>query len=876
MINKLKQNKLILIIFMISIILIITGVTYSLYEILFTGRKEQVIDAGGIVFKYNETSDGLILDNNSILNDADGKSQEKYFDFEISLASNKNTSINYIIAIDENDISTLTNDKVKVYLTNQDNIEIVSPTSISQLEVDVNKNNYKKLYNKQINQGEKHLYRLRTWIDDTKDLYTETSNDGNHTLEMKDVIYKFKVNVYTVVNNEETIITGADTLIALTDNKDNSGLYTITHPKDSTLQIGNDKDITEYRYRGASPKNYVNFNNETWRIIGIFPTDDGTGKIENRIKIVRNENIGNKRWDTTGLNNWARPAALNTELNTTYLNSLDSTSQSMIGNTKYYLGGYKTSDIQKDVMYQYERKIKNTKSNEFYYDKNPNSWVGKLGLMYASDYGYAVSDECTQNLYNYNNATCKNNNWLFKSNTEWILPQDVSSSSSNNAFTVNSDGPVGINVVNYSQLAVRPVLYLNPDVKIIVGHGTSTDPYVIGINQKDTSGANAPVLASNMIPVYYDDLKNVWKCADKENKDSLTRWYHYDYKIWANAVTINYSDSSIKNRYFNSDGTLKIKPGEEVLMADITTMWVWIPRFNAVTPSNYNGGTKAKPNAIDVTFVKQNETALYAFTFGNKELSGFWYAKFETSHTTLTSNKISDNLGCTNETCSNANGIIIKPNVNSLRYNNISNFFYASRSMEQTGNSFGFVKDEVDTHMSKNSEWGAVAYLTQSIYGRCTNSTSCTEIGINNNTSYITGYGAPAGSDYSTSKGAYDTTLGKDASTTKNIYGIYDMSGGSFEYVMGVYNNIIRYSGFSSLPDSKYYNNYTSTNYTGHALTETARWYIDIASFVESSPSWFMRGGRYSDSADAGVFSFSGSGGSSADVVSSRLVISNE
>ena len=876
MIERLKQNKLILIIFMISIILIITGVTYSLYEILFTGRKEQVIDAGGIVFKYNETSDGLILDNNSILNDTDGKSQEKYFDFEISLTSNKNTSINYIIAIDENDISTLTNDKVKVYLTNQDNIEIVSPISISQLEVDVNKNNYKKLYNKQINQGEKHLYRLRTWIDDTKDLYTETSNDGNHTLEMKDVIYKFKINVYTVLDNEETIITGADTLIKLTDNKDNSGLYTITHPKDSTLQIGNDKDITEYRYRGASPKNYVNFNNETWRIIGIFPTDDGTGKIENRIKIVRNENIGNKRWDTTGLNNWARPAALNTELNTTYLNSLDSTSQSMIGNTKYYLGGYKTSDIQKDVMYQYERKIKNTKSNEFYYDKNPNSWVGKLGLMYASDYGYAVSDECTQNLYNYNNATCKNNNWLFKSNTEWILPQDVSSSSSNNAFTVNSDGPVGINVVNYSQLAVRPVLYLNPDVKIIVGHGTSTDPYVIGINQKDTSGANAPVLASNMIPVYYDDLKNVWKCADKENKDSLTRWYHYDYKIWANAVTINYSDSSIKNRYFNSDGTLKIKPGEEVLMADITTMWVWIPRFNAVTPSNYNGGTKAKPNAIDVTFVKQNETALYAFTFGNKELSGFWYAKFETSHTTLTSNKISDNLGCTNETCSNANGIIIKPNVNSLRYNNISNFFYASRSMEQTGNSFGFVKDEVDTHMSKNSEWGAVAYLTQSIYGRCTNSTSCTEIGINNNTSYITGYGAPAGSDYSTSKGAYDTTLGKDASTTKNIYGIYDMSGGSFEYVMGVYNNIIRYSGFSSLPDSKYYNNYTSTNYTGHALTETARWYIDIASFVESSPSWFMRGGRYSDSADAGVFSFSGSGGSSADVVSSRLVISNE
>ena len=871
MINKLKQNKLILIIFMISIILIITGVTYSLYEILFTGRKEQVIDAGGIVFKYNETSDGLILDNNSILNDTDGKSQEKYFDFEISLASNKNTSINYIIAIDENDVSTLTNDKVKVYLTNQDNIEIVSPISISQLEVDVNKNNYKKLYNKQINQGEKHLYRLRTWIDDTKDLYTETSNNGNHTLEMKDVIYKFKVNVYTVLDNEETIITGADTLIKLTDNKDNSGLYTITHPADNTLQIGATESITEYRYRGASPKNYVKFNNETWRIIGVFKADDGTGKIENRIKIIKDQSIGNKGWDTGKSNNWARPATLNTELNTTYLNNLDSTSKSMIGDTKYYLGGYKTSDIQKDVMYQYERKIN---ESTYYNGSNPNSWVGKLGLMYASDYGYAVSDECTQTLVNYDNAACKNNNWLYNIKVnEWILPQNASNS--NNAFTVNPDGPVGINVVNYSQLAVRPVLYLKPDIKIIVGHGTSTDPYVIGTNTKDTSGANTPVLASNMIPVYYDDSKNVWKCADKDNKDSLTRWYHYDYKMWANAVTINYSDSSIKNKYFNSDGTLKIKPGEEVLMDDITTMWVWIPRFNTTTPSNYNGGTQAKPNAIDVTFVKQNEPATDAFTFGNKELSGFWYGKFEISHTTLTSSETNDNLGCNNETCSNANGIIIKPNVTSLARSNVSNFFYASRSMEQANNSFGFVSTEVDTHMSKNNEWGAVAYLTHSIYGRCTGSTSCTEVGINNNNNYKTGYGAPAGSGTGDFNEAYNTTRGKDASTTNNIYGIYDMSGGRYEYVMGVYNNSKSSSGFNSLPDSKYYNNYTTTEYQGHALYGTKGWYYDGNDVLDTSKSWYARGGGYNSGATAGVFNYYTYYGGAA-YYSTRFVITNE
>ena len=856
MINKLKQNKLILIIFMISVILIITGVTYSLYEILFTGRKEQVIDAGGIVFKYNETSDGLILDNNSILNDTDGKSQEKYFDFEISLASNKNTSINYIIAIDENDISTLTNDKVKVYLTNQDNIEIVSPISISQLEVDVNKNNYKKLYNKQINQGEKHLYRLRTWIDDTKDLYTETSNDGNHTLEMKDVIYKFKINVYTVLDNEETIITGADTLIKLTDNKDNSGLYTITHPADNTLQIGNDKDITEYRYRGASPKNYVTFNNETWRIIGVFPTDDGTGKIENRIKIVRDQSIGNNRWDTYDKNNWAT-ASLKTNLNSTYLSGLTIETQSMIGNTKYYLGGYNTANIQKDVMYQYERK---TSGSTYYYGTNPNSWVGKLALMYASDYGYAASDECTQNLSNYNDTTCTVYNWLYNlKDKEWLLPQSARGGS--NAFYVYSNGYVGYNFDVYNnQLAVRPVIYLKYNVQISSGDGTSSNPYKFILNKnEDNSNANKPVLASNMIPVYYDETSSSWKKADINNKTMENRWYNYDNQIWANAVTIT---SDRLETYKNEN------PGTVIPMDDITTMWVWIPRFNAVTPSNYNGGTKDNPGAIDVTFVKQNETAIDAFTFGDKELSGFWYGKFETSTT-------DGKLGCTTTTCSNANNILIKPNLVSVTVNNVSSYFYAGRSMEQTGNSFGFVNTEVDTHMSKNSEWGAVAYLTQSIYGRCADSTSCREIGINNNSSYKTGYGAPARSNTSATNGAYNTALGKAASTTNNIYGIYDMSGGRGEYVMGVYNNSKSASGFNDLPDKKYYNNYTTTEYQGHALYATKGWYYDGNDVLDTSKSWYVRGGEYNSDLSAGVFYYFTHYGSNV-YYTVRYVITNE
>ena len=413
-------------------------------------------------------------------------------------------------------------------------------------------------------------------------------------------------------------------------------------------------------------------------------------------------------------------------------------------------------------------------------------------------------------------------------------------------------------------------------------------------NNLDTSGANEPELASNMIPVYYDETEEVWKKADKYNSKEEYRWYSYEssgeYKgRWANAVTVTGTN---RQTYLNAT------PGTVIPMDDINTMWVWIPRFNAVTPSNYNGGTDSAPGAIDVTFVDNETSAHDAFTFGTKNLSGFWYGKFETSHTTLASSTTNNNLGCTTKTCSNANGIIIKPNVTSLRYNNVSNFFYASRSMEQSSNSFGFVSSEVDTHMSKNNEWGAVAYLTQSIYGRCTSSSTCTEVGINNNSSFITGYGAPAGSNYSVTNGTYNTDLGKDASTTGTIYGIYDMSGGSREYVMGVfadtngkprsgYNSSYN-SGFTGMlsdgttytgitfPDSKYYNLYTGSSYTGHALTETKNWYSDYASFVSSSFPWFWRGGYFYNGASAGVFGFTYDNGSANGYSSSRPVISNK
>ena len=327
---------------------------------------------------------------------------------------------------------------------------------------------------------------------------------------------------------------GTDTLIKLTNNKDNSGLYTIIHPADNTLQIGTNESVTEYRYRGASPKNYVTFNNEVWRIIGVFPTDDGTGKIENRIKLVKDQSIGNKLWDdgTTAYNytkndnlmllqdnnkskveylekkdkydvmltapelgsesnNWAGPATLNTELNTTYLNSLDSTAQNMIGNTKYYLGGkepiWNNGFVDTPLQfYSYERKIQNTTSNEFYNGTNPNSFIGKLGLMYVSDYGYASSNCENKKIWDDSNSSsndiraCNTTNWLYNiKKDEWLLPQEASDRF--NGVSVLSDGRVGSGNVIIDQFAVRPVLYLISSVQIAGGNGTSSSPYTLGL-----------------------------------------------------------------------------------------------------------------------------------------------------------------------------------------------------------------------------------------------------------------------------------------------------------------------------------------------------------------------------------------------------------
>ena len=410
---------------------------------------------------------------------------------------------------------------------------------------------------------------------------------------------------------------------------------------------------------------------------------------------------------------------------------------------------------------------------------------------------------------------------------------------------------------------------------------------------------NAPELDANMIAVRYNG-------SDFLKADSSTNsWYNYDKQEWANAVTVS---SNTRDRY------LEAEVGTKIDMADIETMWVWIPRYSYSIGSEdgkkYYGKqgdyldstpTVALPGEIDVKFVDKNTkdrgTARYvvskglesdswytpdAFTFGNEELSGIWVGKFETS----SSNPSAGNGG------GNTTSLdpMIKPNVTSWRNINVSNAFNVSLKMNDEGNRYGF-SSNVDTHMIKNSEWAVVAYLSQSRYGKLGNENfkgANKEVYQNKSNNYITGcsYGAPSNgnTDYGCQY-TYDANInGTGASTTGTIYGIYDMNGSAWEYVMGNYNDLVASSGFARMPDSKYYDKYTNNDVRvacngseclSHGLSETGGWYNDYQSMVTETYPWVVRGGSYySDS--AGVFGFHSaySVGNFDPVISFRLVMS--
>ena len=435
----------------------------------------------------------------------------------------------------------------------------------------------------------------------------------------------------------------------------------------------------------------------------------------------------------------------------------------------------------------------------------------------------------------------------------------------------------------------------------------------------DNSGANYPVLIDGLIPVVYDESTSKWVKADVESSTSAYGWYDYDQKKWANAVLVTETNRSTY-QYSNA--------GTTIADADILAFYVWIPRYKYKvwnmskqignsTYDAYNAGIDivfedgtSTTGTISCTYnfnvdpsngginlanelaencIDSSNTRYYthpAFTFGDQELKGFWMGKFE----------LSSSNPATGSSYGGGNSITltprILPNVTSWRGNYLSNFWKVIYDMQTSNNIYGLPtsRTNVDSHMLTNMEWGAVAYLTNSKYGRCTNG-SCVEVSINGygETMYkttMTGCGpiTSGSTSYGTTCNAYNTTLGQTASTTGNIYGVYDMSGGASEFVMGnmanasgttyTYNASGAGTNFTYSTDTaKYLTSYAyGTTYADQAAYNRGRlgdatsevvtkksygWYNDYAGFPYSSISWFHRGSIFGDSSYAGLFHFS-------------------
>ncbi len=414
---------------------------------------------------------------------------------------------------------------------------------------------------------------------------------------------------------------------------------------------------------------------------------------------------------------------------------------------------------------------------------------------------------------------------------------------------------------------------------------TLGDEYVRPLYKEEILNGTDPEIKDDLIPVTLSNDGTV------KYADIYKEWYSYENKEWANAVILN-------------EG-VTYTVGDIIQESDIESYFVWIPRYKyqIFDEGNYtNQESDTKPSTsiakeIQIEFEsnsiepstgsKVNEWLTHP-AFTNFDVNGFWVGKYETGYKGASSTEEAQ----VNE--ENSNKVIVKPNVYSWRKLTVSNVFKTAYNYNR----------DLDSHMMKNTEWGAVAYLSHSKYG------INTEIRMNNNSNHLTGYAAVDGTDQSSYPGdsgttsdvtlPYNTETGYKASTTGNITGIYDMSGGAWEYVAGHMPSAKDLSGFTEEEITKYskyfdlystnssyisYNNRILGDATGemgpfyyYADNDNIKryhnnWYGDGSNFVDSYNSWFIRSGAYDYGVHSGQFYFFVHTGSGNIGASFRIVL---
>ncbi len=313
-----------------------------------------------------------------------------------------------------------------------------------------------------------------------------------------------------------------------------NGLYEVSHNDEVTGTV-NDAGFkkTEYRYAGENPNNYITFNDELWRIIGLVNVMTSEDKVEQRVKIVRNDSIGEYSWDTSlysmntgyGMNEWSKSdlmKLLNPGFekenfnNSLYWNKTNGSCYNE-RNEETNMCEFEESGISDKLKNMIEDVTWNTSARVHYNEISTKTfynsersyetgdsckvekggkgwnecndtitrniyWKGKIALMYPSDYGYATGsknrNDCLNvGMNNYGNNNCHTDNWMYQSLNIWLLTANDNTTYSYTTFYIEESGRIGLHPTSNANV-VKPALYLNPNVKIFKGNGELKTPFI--------------------------------------------------------------------------------------------------------------------------------------------------------------------------------------------------------------------------------------------------------------------------------------------------------------------------------------------------------------------------------------------------------------
>ena len=535
--DKKKRNILITIVLLIGIVAII-GVSYALWVLNLTQTGQNDIASSCFNITFTD-KDNISLQKAYPILDEEGKKLTPYA-FTVTNTCDSYASFN--VNLEVLNTTTLTNnDAVKVMIsskTNDTETEITTSLLSSYKTTTKTLDNAQTAFNLTtgyLKAKESKTYTLRLWLDE---------NVGMNTEGVQNAKFSSKV-VVTTSYAKEIPKSASETITTLVSgaNKSSTDVYTVPNKTSDSCTYTLAYDGTtdnNLRYVGANPCNYVKIDNEYWRIIGVMNNiDDGTGKKETRVKLIRKESIGTYSWDSSessvnsgyGVNEWSQ-ADLMKLLNPGYesesvggslyynnsskncyssnnngTKACDFTSsgiktnlKNLVGNALWNTGSndgvtYTYKNIITNKFYELERSRNNGKiceSDSYCNDTvtRTTTWNGKIGLIYPSDYGYATSGGSTstrtsclnKELYNWDSSSysdCKNNDWLLDSiDWQWTISPLAFSPGSYGVFGIYAAGSVDGRDARYAGL-VRPSVYLIPSTSILGGEGTETNPYIL-------------------------------------------------------------------------------------------------------------------------------------------------------------------------------------------------------------------------------------------------------------------------------------------------------------------------------------------------------------------------------------------------------------